>query len=366
MRCKEQQNTLYYANMSFSIGIVGLPNVGKSTLFRALTKKAVPAENFPFCTIDPNVGVVGVPDERIGQLANISKSQKMIPTAIEFVDIAGLVKGAHQGEGLGNKFLSHIREVDAIAHVVRDFKDTDVTHVENRINPEDDERIISLELIMADLSTVEKRHKDTAAKAKSGDKFALQQLATLDKLLSALNDGKPARDVALSADELTHVRDLHLITIKPLINVVNVDESEANRLPAHANEIVVSAKIESELSELEPADAKTMMNDLGIQDSGLNKLIVASYEILNLITFFTSGPEETRAWTITRGAKAPQAAGKIHTDFEKGFIRAEVIGYKDFVASGGEIQARELGKARLEGKEYIVQDGDVCHFRFST
>jgi len=348
--------------MSFSIGIVGLPNVGKSTLFRALTKKQVPAENFPFCTIDPNVGVVEVPDERLDKLTKISKSEKTIPTAIEFVDIAGLVKGAHKGEGLGNKFLSHIREVDAIAHVVRDFENDDIQHVENRINAEDDKQIIMIELIMADLSTLEKRFKDVEPQARSGDKDAKLALSALEKIKEKLNDEKPARDTDLSDDEQLAIKDLQLITQKPILNVMNVSEDDAKREPKHEDEIVISAKIESELSELSDEDAKSMLKELGLGQSGLDRLITASYRLLNLITFLTTGPEETRAWTIENGALAPQAAGVIHTDFEQGFIRAEVIGYDDFIKYDGELGAKEAGVVRLEGKNYIMQDGDICHF----
>ncbi|MBI2636984.1 MAG: redox-regulated ATPase YchF [Parcubacteria group bacterium] len=352
--------------MSFAIGIVGLPNVGKSTLFRALTKKQVPAENFPFCTIDPNVGVVAVPDERLETLAAISKSEKIIPTTIEFVDIAGLVKGSHKGEGLGNKFLSHIREVDAIAHVIRDFKDGNVTHVENRVDPESDEAIISLELAMADLATIERRLKDAAASAKRGDKEAIRALSALEKIKAQLDKGAPARGADLNDNEQESIRELQLITAKPMLRVLNVDESEATRPAVHENEVVISAKIESELAELPAEDAKSMMADLGLNASGLDRLIAASYRLLNLITFFTSGPKETRAWTVTNGSTAPQAAGKIHTDFEKGFIRAEVISCQDFIGCNGETGAKEKGKMHLEGKEYIVKDGDVCYFRFAT
>lgn len=352
--------------MSFAIGIVGLPNVGKSTLFRALTKKQVPAENFPFCTIDPNVGVVALPDERLQKLAKISESEQILPTTIEFVDIAGLVKGAHKGEGLGNKFLSHIREVDAIAHVVRDFKDGNVTHVENRVNADDDEAIIMLELAMADLSVVEKRIKDAAAKAKSGDKEAKIALSALEKIKTQLDAGKPASGTDLGRDEKESIKELQLITAKPMLRVLNVDEGDAAAEAGQANEVVISAKIESELAELSTEDSQAMMAELGLSASGLDRLITASYRLLNLITFFTSGPKETRAWTVPNGATAPQAAGKIHTDFEKGFIRAEVISYNDFIACAGEAGAKEKGKMNLEGKEYIVKDGDVCHFRFAV
>ncbi|MBU2575791.1 redox-regulated ATPase YchF [Patescibacteria group bacterium] len=348
--------------MSFSIGIVGLPNVGKSTLFKALTKKQVPAENFPFCTIDPNIGIVEVPDERLEKLTKISKSEKTIPTIIEFVDIAGLVKGAHKGEGLGNKFLSHIREVNAIAHVVRDFENDDIAHVENSVDAKRDKEIILLELIMADLATVEKRAKDVKAQAKSGDKEAMRAFTALEKIKSQLDNEHPASDADLTEDEKFATKNLQLITQKPMLNVINVSEEDANRKPENKNEIIISAKIESELAELGAEDAKSMLKDLGLDQSGLDKLITASYRLLNLITFFTSGPKETRAWTVTNGSTAPEAAGKIHTDFEKGFIRAEVISCDDFVACNGELGAKEKGKMHLEGKNYIMQDGDICHF----
>lgn len=348
--------------MSLQIGIVGLPNVGKSTLFRALTKKAVPAENFPFCTIDPNVGVVEVPDERLEKLAQTVSSENVIPTVIEFVDIAGLVQGAHKGEGLGNKFLSHIREVDAIAHVVRDFSDPNVQHVDGSVDPERDEETILIELAMADLSTVDKKLKDAESQARSGDKHAQKAVSALTKIKEVLDTGKPARTAQLTEDEQESIRELQLITSKPILNVVNVSEDNVQRTPAHENEIIVSAKIESELSELDPADAQAMLTELGLPQSGLDKLIVASYKLLNLITFFTAGPKETRAWTIEQGSLAPQAAGKIHTDFERAFIRVEVITAEDFIALGGEHGAKEKGKLRTEGKEYVMQDGDVCHF----
>lgn len=352
--------------MSFSIGIVGLPNVGKSTLFRALTKKQVPAENFPFCTIDPNVGIVAVPDERLKKLAIVSKSEKIIPTTIEFVDIAGLVKNAHKGEGLGNQFLSHIREVDAIAHVVRDFVNEDIVHVENRIDPEADKQIIRLELIMADLATVEKKIKDATSKARGPDKEAQIALGAYQKIKAILDKGQQVRLAELSDEEKAATRETQLLTVKPMLTVVNVAEDEIAKREPKDNEVIISAKIESELSELPDDEAKAMLAELGMQETGLDKLITASYKLLNLITFFTTGPKETRAWTIAAGAKAPQAAGAIHTDFERGFIRAEVISYQDFMDSGGELGAKEKGLLRLEGKDYIVQDGDICHFRFSV
>lgn len=351
--------------MSFQIGIVGLPNVGKSTLFKALTRKQVVIENYPFATIDPNVGVVEVPDERLRKLTEISKSEKTIPTTIEFVDIAGLVKGAHQGEGLGNQFLANIREVDAVVQVVRSFRDPNVIHVGGNIDPAGDIGVINLELAMADLNTVEKRLATTRPKLKTGqDKLAASQVSTLEKLQQALQSGQAIRELQLNDDDKHLVRELQLLTAKPVLYVVNTDEG-ADLPPNISPAISISAKIEAELADLPVAEAKNMMLELGLNESGLDKLIHASYQLLQLITFFTSGPKESRAWTVTRGTLAPQAAGVIHTDFEKGFIRAEIISYQDFADNGGEAGARETGKLRLEGKEYVVQDGDVVHFRFS-
>ena len=349
--------------MSFQIGIVGLPNVGKSTLFKALTRQAVVIENYPFATIDPNVGVVEVPDERLQKLTAISKSAKTIPTTIEFVDIAGLVKNAHQGEGLGNQFLANIREVDAIAQVVRAFNDPNVIHVAGAVDPKGDVEVINLELAMADLTTVEKRLATVKPRLKTGqDKTAVVQVAALEKLQQTLQGGKPVRELTWHEEEKPLVHELQLLTAKPVLYVMNVDEGGAaptDISPA----ITVSAKLEAELADLPLPEAEAMLKELGLQESGLTKLIHASYQLLNLITFFTSGPKESRAWTVTRGTKAPPAAGVIHTDFERGFIRAEVISYADFVQYNGEVGAREAGKFRLGGKDYVMQDGDVCHFR---
>ncbi|MCH8049237.1 redox-regulated ATPase YchF [Patescibacteria group bacterium] len=355
------------------VGIVGLPNVGKSTLFTALTKKQVDCENFPFCTIEPNVGVVEVPDERVDKLAKISKSAKVIPTAIEFVDIAGLVKGAHKGEGLGNQFLAHIRETDMIVHVVRSFEDPDVTHVDVSIDPTRDAEVIETELIMSDLATVEKRLGRIERKAISTkDNDLLRNVAGLKKYQQALSQGRLASTVDLTDEEKEALPDLYLLTSKKILYVLNVGE-EAVKDPKWQSPlgpdrlaIPVSAKIEAELAALPKEEAKEFMKELGLPEAGLDRVIKKSYQLLDLITFFTTGPKETRAWTIERGSKAPQAAGKVHSDLEKGFIRAEVISYDDFVASGGEAGAREAGKLRVEGKDYVIKDGDVCHFRFSV
>ncbi|OGY51468.1 MAG: redox-regulated ATPase YchF [Candidatus Buchananbacteria bacterium RIFCSPHIGHO2_02_FULL_56_16] len=349
--------------MSFAIGIVGLPNVGKSTLFQAITKKQVDAANYPFCTIEPNVGTVAVPDERLDTLTAISKSEKIIPTTIEFVDIAGLVKDAHKGEGLGNQFLANIREVDAIAHVVRDFHDANVIHVSGEVNPESDKETINLELIFADLQTIEKRRDRLTKLTHGNDKEAQKALAVIDSIKAALEAGQPARSVLLKPEEEIYLKDLHLLTRKPMLYVLNVDENDVLQRPGV---VTVSAKIEAELAELPADEARAYLQELGWERSGLDRLITAAYELLDLITFFTSGPKESRAWTIKNGARAPQAAGVIHTDFEKGFIRAEIIGYDDFVAANGEAGAKEKGSLRIEGKDYVVRDGDVVHFRFSV
>ncbi len=361
------------------MGIVGLPNVGKSTLFNALTQTAAAeAANYPFCTIEPNVGEVGVPDERLEKLAGIAGSKEIIPTRLTFVDIAGLVRGASKGEGLGNQFLSHIREVDAVAYVLRCFEDGDITHVEGRIDPLADAETVETELMLADLESCEKRFTNIEKRAKSGDKDAKAQAALIEKALVLLREGKPARLAQITPEEEPGWRMLQLLTAKPVLYVCNVDEASAKDGNAHsakvierakaegAEAVVISAKIESELAGLDAAERDAFLDDLGLEEPGLNRLIRAGYKLLGLVTYFTVGPKEARAWTITCGTKAPQAAGVIHTDFEKGFIRAETIAYDDYVALNGETGAKEAGKMRLEGKEYIVQDGDVVHFRFAN
>ncbi|HLD28047.1 MAG TPA: redox-regulated ATPase YchF [Patescibacteria group bacterium] len=348
--------------MPLQIGIVGLPNVGKSTLFKALTKKQVDASNYPFCTIDPNVGVVAVPDTRLDALAKVSKSQKIIPTVIEFVDIAGLVKNAHKGEGLGNKFLSNIRETDAIVQVLRHFTNKDVTHVDGKIDPESDKETIDLELIFADQATVKNRIAKNDKLVHSQDKTAIKLVPVLIKLEAGLSKGKLASTVITDDEEKKLIRDLNLLTIKPMIYVLNVDEDNVYQ---ETDYIAISAKIEAELAELPEAEAKEMLAELKLDSSGLDKLIKKAYDILDLITFFTSGEPESRAWTVPNGAKAPQAAGVIHTDFETGFIKAEVINWQNLVDAGGEKNAKEKGLIRLEGKNYVMQDGDTVHFHFS-
>ena len=366
--------------MGFKCGIVGLPNVGKSTLFNALTQTAAAeAANYPFCTIEPNVGEVGVPDPRLDRLAAIAGSKEIIPTRLTFVDIAGLVRGASKGEGLGNKFLSHIREVDAVAYVLRCFEDGDITHVENRIDPMADAETVETELMLSDLESVEKRVSLTEKKVKTtGDKEAKVLLGIMEKALVLLREGKPARLAQITADEMPAFRSLQLLTSKPVVYVCNVDEASAATGNAFSKKVeeaakkegavsvVISAKIESEFAGLGPEDRDAFLAEMGLKEPGLNKLIYAGYQLLDLVTYFTVGPKEARAWTITRGTKGPAAAGVIHTDFEKGFIRAETIAYDDYIRGNGESGAKEAGKFRLEGKEYIVQDGDVMHFRFAN
>jgi GTP-binding protein YchF len=350
--------------MPLSIGIVGLPNVGKSTLFNALTKKQAEAANYPFCTIDPNVGVVKVPDERLLKLAAISKPAKIINTTIEFVDIAGLVKGASKGEGLGNKFLSHIRECDAICEVVRNFENKDIVHVEGKIDPESDRETINLELIFADLATVEKRLDRAAREAKSGDKEIIKEAELLKRLKSHLENGRPARNFETTDEEKIILKPFSLLTLKPIIYVLNITEGEEIIKEAawDGKIIKINARLEEEIASLPENEQAEYIKELGLSESGLDRLIKTSYNLLGLITFLTTGKDETRAWTIKKDSKAPQAAGAIHTDFEKGFIRAEIIPWEKFVEAGGETQAREKGWIRTEGKDYAMQDGDVCNF----
>ncbi len=363
--------------MGIKCGIVGLPNVGKSTLFNALTASEIPAENYPFCTIDPNVGVVTVPDPRLDAIAAIVKPEKVVPTVVEFVDIAGLVEGASQGQGLGNQFLAHIRETHAIAHLVRCFEDDDVTHVAGRINPLHDIEIIDTELMLADLETVQKSYQRAERAAKTNEKSAVARRDTLHKLLTALENGKPVRSVPIEERDTEVLKELHLITAKPVMYIANVaeDSPEENPLVATVRElaeaqgaqvVVISAALEAELAQLPEAERAEFLGSLGLSEPGLNRVIRAAYRLLGLKTFYTAGPKEVRAWTVKHDATAREAAGAIHSDFERGFIRAEVIGYEQFIARRGEQGAREAGELRLEGKTYVVHEGDVIHFRFNV
>jgi GTP-binding protein YchF len=365
--------------MGFKCGIVGLPNVGKSTLFNALTKTAAAqAANYPFCTIEPNVGDVAVPEPRLTKLAEIAKSAEVIPARMQFVDIAGLVKGASQGEGLGNQFLANIREVDAVAYVLRCFEDDDVTHVSNAIDPIADFEVVETELMLADLESLEKRRANLEKKAKGQDKEAKAAITLVDKALEALREGRPARSVEINDEERKDWKSLQLLTAKPVLFVANVDEDSAADGNTHSKRVaekaaeegaaavVISAKIESELAQLSNEEQAEYLETLGLDEPGLNRLIHTGYRLLDLQTYFTAGPKEARAWTIPKGATAPQAAGVIHTDFEKGFIRAETISYDDYVAHNGEQGAKEAGRMRLEGKDYVVAEGDVMHFRFNN
>ncbi|MEK3883695.1 redox-regulated ATPase YchF [Paenibacillus sp. PL2-23] len=366
--------------MALKAGIVGLPNVGKSTLFNAITQAGAESANYPFCTIDPNVGVVEVPDDRLDKLVELVQPKSIVPTAFEFVDIAGLVAGASKGEGLGNKFLAHIREVDAIVHVVRCFQDENITHVAGKVDPISDITTINLELILSDLETVEKRIERSRKNLKGGDKKVAQEVELLERVKETLFNDKPARSMELTDDEKLLIRDLHLLTMKPVLYATNVSEEEAANSDANeyvqivrdyaaqegAEVVPISAKVESEIAELEGEDKEMFLQELGMAESGLNRLIRAAYKLLGLYTYFTAGVQEVRAWTIRQGTKAPQAAGVIHSDFERGFIRAEVVSYEDLAAGGSMAAVREKGQLRLEGKDYVVRDGDVMHFRFNV
>lgn len=367
--------------MGFRCGIVGLPNVGKSTLFNALTRTAAAqAANYPFCTIEPNTGEVAVPDKRLDQIAGIAKSKEIVPTRISFVDIAGLVRGASKGEGLGNQFLANIREVDAVVHVLRCFEDDDITHVEGRIDPVADAETVETELMLSDLESLERRLLQTRKRAASKDKESMAVLPVMEQATALLQDGKPVRVMLkdIAPEDLVILKGLNLLTSKPVLYVCNVAEGDAATDNEHtkaveamaaeqgARTVVISAAIEAEVAQLPDADAREFLSDLGLEEPGLDRLIREGYGLLNLITYFTAGPKETRAWTVRKGAKAPEAAGVIHTDFERGFIRAQTIAFKDFVELGGEVAARDAGKARDEGKEYVVQDGDVMLFKFNV
>lgn len=363
--------------MGFKCGIVGMPNVGKSTLFNALTQAKIAAENYPFCTIEPNVGIVPVPDTRLQSLAEIVSPERVLPTTMEFVDIAGLVSGASKGEGLGNQFLAHIRETDAIAHVVRCFEDDDVVHVNGRVNPLDDAQVITTELLLADVETTDKALQRIAKTAKSGNKPAIEEKAFLERLAAHIDAGNPARTLQLTDTEKETLHHLHLLTSKPTMYIANVDDNgftdnpmlaalEAHAATESANVVPVCAAIEAEIAQLDDSEKAEFLEDLGLQEAGLNRVIRAGYSLLALQTFFTAGVKEVRAWTIRKDATAPQGAGRIHTDFEKGFIRAEVIAYEDFICHKGEQGAKEAGKWHLEGKEYKLKEGDVVHFRFNV
>ncbi|MUT65108.1 redox-regulated ATPase YchF [Paenibacillus sp. NEAU-GSW1] len=366
--------------MALKAGIVGLPNVGKSTLFNAITQAGAESANYPFCTIDPNVGVVEVPDKRLEKLVELVTPKSIVPTAFEFVDIAGLVAGASKGEGLGNKFLAHIREVDAIVHVVRCFQDENITHVNGKIDPLGDIQTINLELVLADIDSVDRKIERSRKNLKGGDKKIAQEVEVLERVKEALYNDKPARSLELSDDEKLLLRDLHLLTMKPVLYAANVSESEVAdtdnnpyvqavrdfAAAENAEVVPISARVEEEIAELEGEDKAMFLEELGLQESGLNRLIAAAYKLLGLYTYFTAGVQEVRAWTIRQGTKAPQAAGVIHTDFERGFIRAEVVSFDDLAAAGSMNVARERGQLRLEGKDYVVKDGDVMHFRFNV